>query len=440
MRRAAGHLLDRPWVVVLALAAALVAWWAAGTRRQPHHVRAVFSSAVSLTSGLDVQVDGVDVGKVGDVAYRDGEAIVELGIDDERVWPLPRGTTAEIRFGTTVGNGTRTVQLHPGPRDAPAIPDGGVIARRDTRAPVELDRFFDTMDAPTRRRFQDAMGLSAAGTSGRGRELNAALRRGPGAVASLGGVLGDLAVDEGALASLIAGGDRASAVLAARAPGIEQLLQGAASTFDALSRDADGVRASIERLPATLRETRTTLARLDATVPRLDALLRDVAPGARRLRTLAPVAVPAAAELRRTSRLGASVLRAVAADAPGVTGLLRDAAPFLGRVGRAFEGTVPTARCVRPYAPEIAAFLSTWTGFSQNLDAGGHYARTHILQGPTSVNDQPLSSAQLVRVVPGVTYALPRPPGLNEGRPRSLPECGAGPDALDPAKDPEARR
>ncbi|MGE4426184.1 MAG: hypothetical protein AB7G37_07020, partial [Solirubrobacteraceae bacterium] len=365
---------------------------------------------------------------------------VELGIDDDRVWPLRRGTTAEIRFGTTVGNGTRTVQLHPARRDAPEIPDGGVIGHRDTRTPVELDQFFDTMDAATRRRFRRTMADTAAGTRGRGAELNGALRRSPGAVASLGGVLGDLAADEHALAATLANGDRATAVLAARTPMIEQLLDGAARTFDAIAHDTDGVRASIEGLPGTLHEVRSTLARLGGTVPRLDALLRDVAPGARRLRTLAPVAVPAAAELRRTSRLGASVLRSISADAPQVTAFLDEAGPLLERSGRAIEGTVPTARCVRPYAPEIAAFLSTWTGFSQNLDAGGHYARTHILQGPTSINDLPLSSEQFTKVVPGVEYALPRPPGLNEGRPQFLPECGAGRDALDPAKDPEARR
>ncbi|MGE4425086.1 MAG: MlaD family protein, partial [Solirubrobacteraceae bacterium] len=141
MKRLGHIVLDRPWVIVLSLAAILLAWWAIGTRSQPHHVRVVFSAAVSLTPGLDVQVDGVDVGKVSDVDYRDGRAVVELGIDDDRVWPLRRGTTAEIRFGSTVGNGTRTVQLHPARRDAPEIPDGGVIGHRDTRTPVELDQF-----------------------------------------------------------------------------------------------------------------------------------------------------------------------------------------------------------------------------------------------------------------------------------------------------------
>jgi hypothetical protein len=34
---------------------------------------------------------------------------------------------------------------------------------------------------------------------------------------------------------------------------------------------------------------------------------------------------------------------------------------------------------------------------------------------------------------------MPRPPGWNEGKPWFLPQCGAGPDAVDPTKDPEDR-
>ncbi len=38
---------------------------------------------------------------------------------------------------------------------------------------------------------------------------------------------------------------------------------------------------------------------------------------------------------------------------------------------------------------------------------------------------------------PGLTYAFPRPPGMNEGHPYFLPQCGITPAALNPAADPE---
>src|SRR5207247_1715006 len=77
MRSSARWLLGHPWYAVLTVGAVLFAWWAIGTRSQPHHVRVAFPTAFNLTKGLDVQVDGMDVGKVGDVKYVDGQAIVQ---------------------------------------------------------------------------------------------------------------------------------------------------------------------------------------------------------------------------------------------------------------------------------------------------------------------------------------------------------------------------
>jgi hypothetical protein len=53
---------------------------------------------------------------------------------------------------------------------------------------------------------------------------------------------------------------------------------------------------------------------------------------------------------------------------------------------------------------------------------------------PTSVSTQ-----QFVNLT-GLRYAEPRPPGLSTGRPWFLPQCGAGPESLNPADDPEQHR
>ena len=152
-RRRISFVLDHPWVPICALLLLLFAWWAWGTRRQPHHLRAAFTSAVSITNGLDVQIDGIDVGKVSKVSYDDGQAIVRIGINDD-AWPLHRGTTAALRFGTTLGNGTRRVDLHPGPKNAPELPEDGILTTKDTTTPVEFDQLFDTFDKRTRASMQ----------------------------------------------------------------------------------------------------------------------------------------------------------------------------------------------------------------------------------------------------------------------------------------------
>ncbi len=68
--------VDKPWVFLCIAGLALFAWWGIGSRTSEHKVKAAFNSAVSIAPGLDVQIDGVDVGKVGKVEVGDGQAVV----------------------------------------------------------------------------------------------------------------------------------------------------------------------------------------------------------------------------------------------------------------------------------------------------------------------------------------------------------------------------
>jgi hypothetical protein len=57
---------------------------------------------------------------------------------------------------------------------------------------------------------------------------------------------------------------------------------------------------------------------------------------------------------------------------------------------------------------------------------------------PAPVNTSTATSGDIAKQFPGLRYAFPRPPGYNAGQSWFLPECGAGPEALDASKDPEA--
>ena len=118
----------------------LFAWWAIGTRSQDHHVKAAFPTAFNLAPGMDVQVDGIDAGKISKVEYKDGRSVVEIGINEERYWPLHDGTTVKQRWGTTIGSGTRLIELEPGPANAPELEEGGIIERKYTRRPSTSTR------------------------------------------------------------------------------------------------------------------------------------------------------------------------------------------------------------------------------------------------------------------------------------------------------------
>jgi virulence factor Mce-like protein len=430
-------LIRRPWIAIGAAVAVAFALWALGTRSEPHHVRVALSSALSLVPGLDVQVDGVDAGKISKVDYRDGRAVVELGIDDAH-WPLHEGTTARVRYGTTVGNGTRRVDIEPGPAASPALADGGIIPSRAAYPPVEIDEVFNTLDRRTRGHLQSTVKRAADGLSGHAGALNRGIQQSANALTATSALVQDLAADTGAMRGLVVNANRAARVLAARRAAVSDLVTVAASTFDEFGNRSAAVQAALSQLPGTLTEVRGTLRRLDSSVDGLRPLFVDLRPGAASLRSLAPVARAAVSRLRRVTPAGADAIETLRAAAPDVRALLAAAPPVVEQLTPTLAQLAPMLACLRPYAPEAAGTLSNWASYTKNYDGISHYARVKVTASPYSLNSTPdVTTETYMKLLPMLAYALPRPPGLNAGTPWFLPECGAGPDALDPAKDPE---
>jgi len=430
--------LDRPWALIVIAGLVAFGVWAVQSRSQDHTVRAAFSSAVSVVPGLDVQIDGVDVGKVQKVQYQDGQALVDLGISDPDAWPLRRGTKAEIRFGTTIGNGTRNVALDPGPESAPPIPENGIITRADTVTPVEFDDVFDTLNAKTRRRLRAAMQGTEQSTKNREDEIKEALRHAPAALDATNDVLADLLADGTALKALVRNGDRVTETLGQRQEIVSNLVTAASGTFDAFGRRTARITQSLDRFAPMLKDVDGTLARADGSLDKVDTLMQTIRPGAQELPSLAKTAGPALVRLQDVAPVAVSTLKTVRTVSPRVSTLLDTATPFMAPASKALNGLAPVVRCIRNYVPEIAGWTQTWGGWSKNYDNTSHYARIKLKEGITSANGL-VPSAEFLKNIPGTDnrYAMPRPPGLNAGKPWFDPECGVTKDALDPTKDPE---
>jgi virulence factor Mce-like protein len=439
--RVGSVVVNHPLPIVCVIGLVLIGFYLAGTRSQPHQLKASFVTGLSVANGLDVQIDGVDVGKVSSVEYVDGQAIVGLGITDDN-WPLHRGTKAMIRYGTTLGNGTRFVQLEPGPKSAPELPEDGIIAAKDTVTPVEFDEMFNTFNAATRKNLQGALRRTGDTLDGRAGALNRGIRAGAPGLEAAGGVFSDLAEDTAALQGLVANANRATRTLAARQPEIADLVTVASQTFDAFGRNAQDIRTSLDRFAPALVDTRRTLSRLDTSVGKLEGFVSDIRPGARALRPFLRRSRPAVEQLGVLAPRATSTVKAIRGAAPQITALLRTGQPFAENLQAAMSGLTPHIACIRPYAPEIAGYFTNWASFAKNFDNRTHYARVHYNSGALAIVDLPeIKSDTFMKTLgTGLSYAMPRVPGLADGKPYFLPECGAGPDALDPSKDPEDGR
>jgi virulence factor Mce-like protein len=432
-----GRLADRPWPVIGGfLAVALVVLYLS-SQGEPHNVYAVFDSAVSVVPGLDVDVGGIAVGEVSSVRAQDGKALVGIGLSDS-AWPLHQGTTATIRYGTTIGNGTRRIDLVPGPASAPVIPQNGIIAQRYTTTPVEFDQLFNALDPRTRAALRSMLHGMGASLGPVGPALNAGLHTTAPALGSLSGVMSQLGLDRSALADLLRSTDQATATLAAHQPQIESLVSSAAASFDELASHSDQIQQSLDLAPVSLDDARSFLARLDPSVGKLDTLVRALKPGAAELIPLAQVARPAVARLRQIAPKLEATLATARDAAPRITAMLAAARPFAATLTPSLTKLAPMVGCVRLYAPELTSLLTHWTGWASDYDSLGHYGRVQILAGYTSDNATTGITPAAFAAATGLQYAFPRPPGLSTGHPVFDPACGITPAGLNPADDPEA--
>jgi ABC-type transporter Mla subunit MlaD len=450
--------------LVLAVGAVLFTLWVIGTRSQPHHVRVAFSSAFNLVSGLSVDVDGLEVGKVSGVRYESspggGQTIVEIGIKDEKFWPLHVGTTVQTRWGTTIGNGTRRLDVFPGPASAPAIPEEGIIETKNTLPAVDLDQIFKVLSKDTRGHLKGWLSNLGSGLSGNAPALHSGFNSAPPALSAANGVFTDLASDTYALHALITNGDRLTGTLASRAPAISDLVTVAGATFSELAAHATGVQNSIDALPGALFEARHTLARLDSSVGILNGLINDIRPGAAKLTPLAIALRPTLAQLRSVTPTAVATLEQATAAAPAITRLLDVGTPFMPKVESVTTQLAPMVACVRPYSPELGGAITAANSWMSTYALERPHAAPGVTftgkqEGPFvhqhGVRAMPQASATTLHAVPaGITtaafiaatgkqYAFPRPPGLSVGQPWFLPQCGAGPSSLDPRQDPEQK-
>jgi virulence factor Mce-like protein len=431
-----GRLLA-PLALVAAVVIAVVLL--AGGGGDTHKLRASFDSVVQLAPGQELRMAGRKVGEIGDIDLSDGHAVVELKVTDDKVWPLHRGTTAGARWGSTTSLAYRYVELFPGPNSAPALKDDGVLTTKQTRSAMELDESYRIFRGRTREDLRGVVDEAADTLDGQGTALRAGLKQaGPG-LDSAASLLREFGADEEALRTLVRSGERATSALAARESDIRGLVDHAASTFDEFAQHTRAEQVSLERAPGAFRESTSTLHRLDSSLTGLQALLTDLGPGAKELRTLAEPARAAFAELRDVVPIAGRALRSGSKASPGLTRLLKQGRPFLNDFGSILDQVEPIMSCLRPYAPELAGNMATWAGWNKNYDRGGHYARTFPLQAhPLLTPGLTSDSKTITTLFKGrLNYAMPRPPGLNAGKPWFIPECGITEAALDPSKDPE---
>lgn len=172
-------------VVILAAATALLGaavFTPSRLTKSPMTVTAQFEDVVGLYVGNGVSVLGMSVGKVADIAARDGYVEVQLRIDPGVDIPAD---VAAVTISSSILT-DRQVELTPPYRDGPKLKNGDVLGPGRTRTPVEIDRTLAMMDRLGKALHADATGhgplgdlinLGADIASGNGPRIKATLTK-----------------------------------------------------------------------------------------------------------------------------------------------------------------------------------------------------------------------------------------------------------------------
>ena len=272
-----------------------------------YDVKAELPSGSNLVKGNEVRIGGFRVGlveaidtKTVDTPERKNDAIAVVSMKlDKVVDPLPADTQVFIRQRSALG--LKYVELTPGSSEQ-GLTAGDTLPIKQAREPVEFDDVFSTFDNPTRENSRVALEGFGDALAGRGVSLNRAIEAFRPLFTHLTPVMKNLSDPRTELDEFFKQLGRASAQVAPVADVQAQLFVNMADTFDAISRDPEALRATIEKAAPTME---TAIGSFRAQRP----FLADFAVLSRELRPAAQELPRSLPDLNEAMVVGQPVLR-----------------------------------------------------------------------------------------------------------------------------------
>lgn len=341
--------------------------------------RVAVSDVGSLREGDEVRQNSVTIGRVGDIEYHHGKAIVTLQLQGEHT--LYRNARAAIWDLSALAQ--KFVELKPGTPSAGRLGDATIPATRNTSS-ADLYQLLNVFDPATRRAATSGIRDVGGGLAGHARDLNDVAKAAPNLLHDLGSVSSSMASQRAELPTLLRSTDRLASRFAGRQEQLARLIGEAGSTLHAVSVETGRpLRATLRGLPRTLRSTHSGLRALERPLGDAESALKTVRPGAEALGNATP-------DLRGVLREAVPPLRKVPGVAdrarPAVDDLtqtLRDARPLAMPVVRALSDAQPPLRVLAPYTGDIVEFFLRIKSFvSESPRPGIHWARLGVGAGP----------------------------------------------------------
>jgi virulence factor Mce-like protein len=272
-----------------------------------YDISAQVPGGANLVEGNEVRVGGFRVGIVNKIRTRfrktppDGKlravAVLDLKLD-KKVEPLAKDSRVIVRPRSALG--LKYVQITPG-KSKETFPAGATIPLENAGNPVEFDDLLNTFDQKTRQYQQEGLTGFGDAFAGRGPDINEAIHSLSPFFDALTPVMKNLSSSRTDLKNFFKEIGQTSAEVRPVAGQQAELFTLMRITFDAITRDPEAFRATIEKTPPTLDTGIRSL-------PVQRQFLADFTDLSRRLRPTARILPTALPRINRALGTGINVL------------------------------------------------------------------------------------------------------------------------------------
>jgi phospholipid/cholesterol/gamma-HCH transport system substrate-binding protein len=363
-----------------------------------------FAEGDQLVRGNQVQVGGVPVGSVTNIALtHDFKAVVTIHVNSS-LTPLHRGTTAQVRVPSLSSVANRYVALSLGPNNAPALASGTTLPASATKDVTDLDQLFNTFNPQTRKGLQQFIQGTAEQYVGTSKDLGAATEYFAPSLSATDHFFAELVRDQSTFTKFLVETAKAVTTIGARKEQLSDLVENANTTFTAVGSEQQNLAKGLKELPVTLRQGNETFANLPSTFSTLKTLIDASRPTVKPLEQLFTKLEPL---LRTATPVVTNFATAFSKPGPGndLTDFVRALPKLAAQLEtatpanvRSLQESIPITAFFGPYSPDLEGTLRNFGQTAAYYDANGHYARVGAVFPDFSLGEKdnltPASGAQ----------------------------------------------
>jgi phospholipid/cholesterol/gamma-HCH transport system substrate-binding protein len=406
-----------------------------------YDVKAELPNAANLVKGNEVRIGGERVGsvsKIEPVHHADGTdtAVISMKLE-KRVDPLPVDSTILVRPRSALG--LKYVEITPGRAGAGFRAGATVPLSQAQPHPVEIDQFFNMFDEPTRIGQQKSIQGFGDALTGRGQDLNEAIRLFRPLFRDLQPVATNLAAPQTQLTRLFPALNRTSGLVAPVAQQQADLFANLDTTFTSLASVARPfIQETISKGPPTLDVVTAELPKQRPFINNLAEFMHELRPGVAVLPSTAPVLADALTAGRKALP-----------ETPAMNKQLEDVFRHLqqfstdplvpkgvNRLTHTFTSLKPTLKFLTPVQTQcnyVSLFLRNVASLLSVGDQNGTWQRFIQVVTPTGPNSEtgPSSAPANGPTLENHLHSNPYP---NTASPGQEKECEAGNEVYTPGK------